>query len=258
MKLNLKLGLMAAAVALPLTFAAKDAHALAVGVELALLVDVSGSVDGSEYSLQKNGYINAFNNPALITAIQNSAGGSIAVTYIEWSSSSQQIQSVDWMLVNDAASGAAFASAIGATTRPFSGGTNPDSAINFAVPLFSGNGFEGTRLVIDVSGDGSGSISSTQAARDAALAAGIDTINGIVIGGSTGVEDFYNDSIKAGDGAFVIAVDSFDDFNDAILQKLTREITQDPDPIPEPTTMLTFAVGAVAAGWLSRRRRRTA
>ncbi len=36
-----------------------------VGLELALLVDVSGSVDSTEYNLQKGGYINAFQNPTV-------------------------------------------------------------------------------------------------------------------------------------------------------------------------------------------------
>ncbi|WP_409559305.1 DUF1194 domain-containing protein, partial [Accumulibacter sp.] len=38
------------------------ANAVPVGLELVLLVDVSGSVDATEYALQKTGYVNAFNS----------------------------------------------------------------------------------------------------------------------------------------------------------------------------------------------------
>jgi len=48
-----------------------------------LLVDVSGSVDASEYSLQKTGYVNAFKDAAVQDAIAGLDKG-IAVTYAEW------------------------------------------------------------------------------------------------------------------------------------------------------------------------------
>ena len=35
-----------------------------VGLDLSLLVDVSGSVDSTEFNLQKTGYVNAFSNAA--------------------------------------------------------------------------------------------------------------------------------------------------------------------------------------------------
>ena len=41
---------------------AGQASATAVGLELMLLVDVSGSVNSTEYGLQKTGYVNAFNS----------------------------------------------------------------------------------------------------------------------------------------------------------------------------------------------------
>ena len=46
--------------------AAAPSQAVPVDTELALLVDVSGSVSGAEFNLQRQGYIDAFNNPAVI------------------------------------------------------------------------------------------------------------------------------------------------------------------------------------------------
>lgn len=220
----------------------------AVGVELALLIDVSGSVDSTEYALQKGGYIAAFNNAAIHAAIAATPGG-VAVTYIEWSGASQQAQLVGWTLLTDAASSSAFAAAIAATSRAFSGLTAPGSAINFAAPLFASNGFDGNRLVIDVSGDGvENDGADTSDARDAALAGGIDTINGIAIGNST-LLAWYNANIVGGTNAFGIGVDSFDDFEAAIAEKLKREIIG----TPTPAAVALFGLGLVAMGFARRR-----
>jgi hypothetical protein len=73
---------LAAAVASTTLFFAAPASAIPVALELALLVDVSGSVDAGEYALQKGGYVAAFQDPGLLAAIAGLPGG-IAVTYIE-------------------------------------------------------------------------------------------------------------------------------------------------------------------------------
>lgn len=50
--------------------ASAGAEKVSVDLELALGVDVSGSVDEEEAMLQRNGYINAFRHPAILEAIQ--------------------------------------------------------------------------------------------------------------------------------------------------------------------------------------------
>lgn len=42
------------------------AKAAPVNLELALAVDVSGSIDSTEFALQKTGYVNALNNIATL------------------------------------------------------------------------------------------------------------------------------------------------------------------------------------------------
>ncbi len=234
-------------------------YATPVGLELALLVDVSGSVDSNEFSLQQNGYRDAFLNPALVSAIQASELGSIAVTYIQWSSASQQAVKVPWTLVNDATTATTFANAVGAASRSFSGLTAPGSAINFTTPRFgtetggAANGFESLRQVIDVSGDGSQNDgASTLAARNAALAAGVDAINGLpILGSEGGLLTWYQNNIQSPNG-FTIAASSFDTFGAAILSKLTREITNG-DPLPAPSSLLLTCT-ALLALFATRRR----
>ncbi|ABA21917.1 Protein of unknown function DUF1194 [Trichormus variabilis ATCC 29413] len=218
-----------------------------VDLELSLLVDVSGSVDSTEFQLQRDGYVNAFSNPNLFNNFISKGNiGKIAVNYIYWSSTNQQQQTVGWTLIDSVAAAQNFAAAISAAPRPFSGNTGIGSAINFATPLFFNNDFEGVRKVIDVSGDGSTNIgANTAAARDAALAAGVDAINGLVIGNSTSLFNFYNNNVKGGTGSFVLQANTFQDFADTVERKLRREIVTNPQGTPEPATLIgLFGLGA--------------
>src|SRR5690606_10593272 len=151
--------------------------AVPVGLELVLLVEASDSVG---YDLQKQGYADAFNDPVLG---EGTLQHLIADAYIVWLDEQGQAQLAGSTLINDAASAGAFATAIQGISRPpFSGPAAPGSAINFAFPLFENNGFEGVRQIIIMSGGASeNGGADTSDARDAALAAGVDAIYGIVI-----------------------------------------------------------------------------
>ncbi|MBV6624508.1 MAG: DUF1194 domain-containing protein [Rivularia sp. (in: Bacteria)] len=227
-----------------------------VDIELSLLVDVSGSINASEFNLQKQGYVNVFSNASLFNNfISKGKEGKIAVNYIYWSNSTRQQEVVGWTLIDSVQASQNFANAIDAADRPFGGSTFPGSAINFAVPLFNSNQFDGERQVIDVSGDGSGNISNTTNARDNALSNGIDAINGIVIGGNSSVKAFYENNLIGGvngDGnpGFVVEADTFADFGSAIDKKIKAEIILNPPTtsIPEPASiigLLAFAAFGV-------------
>lgn len=242
--------------ALAISTTASAATLTPVDLELSLLVDVSGSVDGNEFNLQRQGYVDAFSDPDLFNNfISKGKLGKIAVNYIYWSSSYEQQQSVGWTLIDSAAASQNFAAAINGAARPFFGSTAPGSAISFATPLFSSNDFDGTRQVIDVSGDGAENDGvSTAAARNAALASGIDAINGLVIGNDSGLLDFYNNNVKGGAGAFVLQANTFQDFANTVEQKLQIEISEPPTTTPEPASLIAL-LGLGAFGVTSNLKR---
>jgi hypothetical protein len=191
-----------------------------VDLELQLLADISGSVDSTEYALQLQGYADAFKSTSVHNAITSGANGGIAVQYIEWSSN-QAVQ-LNWTLINSAASSNAFANLLAGLSRAAGLGssTGIGSAINFGKDLFASNGFTSARQVMDVSGDGTNNTGTAPAtARNAALAAGVDTINGITIG-TVGLEAYYTDNVIGGVNAFQIHADTFSDFTAGIERKL--------------------------------------
>lgn len=249
MKTKHKIPILAVAMAVAGAFAT-SAHATPVALELALLVDVSGSVDSTEYALQKTGYVDAFKNATIQANIASLTGG-IAVTYIEWSGASQQTTLVNWTHITDATSATAFANAIAGTSRAYSGLTAPGSAINYATPLFTSNTYEGARWVIDVSGDGSQNDgATTTTARDAFLTAGGDAINGLAILGESGLLTWYQNNIKGGTNAFVVAAADFDAFGDAVKSKIGREIT---GGVPAPGALALLGIGMLGLGLVRRK-----
>jgi Protein of unknown function (DUF1194) len=219
------------------SFAAVAASETPVDLELILAVDVSRSIDDQEFDLQRRGYAQALTNPRVLDAIHSGPLRAIAVTYVEWSSVEMQKQVVPWHYVNDGETAALFANQILAATRAFSAWTSLSGAIDFAVPLFENNGFEGTRRVIDISGDGiNNSGRPANEARDDAVKKYI-TINGLVImnerappspaflrQGPVPLDDFFEKNVVGGPGHFVMSASDFESFANAILNKLIREI----------------------------------
>ena len=83
------------------------------------------------------------------------AQGRIAVAYVEWATATAQDVVVDWMVVEDEASARRFGERLMAAPRRAYGSNAIGAALLKGLALIEGNGFEGWRKVIDLSGDSS-------------------------------------------------------------------------------------------------------
>lgn len=228
--------------------------ALPVTTELLLLVDVSGSINSGEFALQRSGYEAAFRDAGVIDAIENSGG--IAVCMVYWSTN--QAIAVDWTHIYDSVSSNEFADLIAATPRSSVGGsTYLARAMDYGAGLFGDNGYEGDRLVVDISGDGRDNGGrNIPASRDNLVAAGVDMINALWIQDSSLV-DYGVENVIYGEGSFSWGVNSFEEFQSAITEKIRIEIQHPepaPAPVPEASTIALLSAGLVGLGVISRKK----
>jgi len=254
-----RIGLSLVAVSLVTQTAIAQAPLPRVSIELSLLVDVSGSVNTTEYNLQKTGYVNVFNNVGFWNAFQSS-GRTLAVQYAEWSSPGLQ-SGTAWTQIGNATEAGLFASAINMFNRASSGSTAVGAALNYGVTQLNTNNFDGDRRIIDISGDGcNNSGVSAISGRDNAVLNNI-IVNGITIGTEMSdcvglsLRDWYAANVVTSTG-FLETADSFDDFNTAIERKIGRELGV--NVVPEPGTFGILAAGLLALGVVAIRRRKQA
>lgn len=233
--------LLSAALATPMLIIPRGARAMEpVDVELVLAVDVSRSVDEQEQALQFRGYANAFRDPKLIQGICGGPCGQIAVTLFTWSGWHIQEHLVPWMKIDSASSGEAVAAAIDAAPQRTWLYTSISGAMDYASRLF-GQGYEGTRKVVDISGDGVNNSGRPVAeARADALAKGI-VLNGLAVldrspqpwaAGLPPLDEYFREEVIGGPGAFLMVAEGFGSFETAVKRKIIREIAAAPPAGP--------------------------
>jgi hypothetical protein len=204
-----------------------------VDVELVIAVDVSYSMDLDELAVQREGYAQAIVSKDFLQAMKTGPNRKVAVTYFEWSASSDQKIIIPWRVIDGPESADAVAAEIMKTPVRRGSRTSISGAINFAMPLFDENPYRGLRRVIDISGDGPNNNGAPVAgARAAALEKGI-TINGLPIMvkepsyATMDIDDldlYYEDCVIGGPGSFVVAIKDRDKFKEAIRTKLILEV----------------------------------
>ena len=213
------------------------AHADGADLEIVLAADVSRSIDDAEFELQRKGYSAALTDPRVLTAIHGRANGAVAVCFIEWSGEEDQQVVVDWTEIRDEEDAGSVAAAIIAAPRSFMGRTSISAAIDFAMSRFAVAKWQANRRIIDISGDGTNNSGrAVTEARDQAVASGV-TINGLAIindkpnlGYSAhtqppgGLPAYYRQNVVGGANAFLIVVEDFNSFADAMANKLAKEI----------------------------------
>jgi hypothetical protein len=208
-----------------------------VDLLLVLAADVSRSIDDGEFNLQRKGYAAALADPRVLKAITSGPNQAIALSFVEWSSAEEQKTVVDWTVVHDGEDAAVIAAQILAAPRSFLARTAIGSAIDYSMDRLNAVPNASDRRVIDISGDGTSNAGrSVTEARDEAVAKGV-TINGLAIintqaspGFTThtqppgGLPNYYKENVIGGTGAFLLVVDNFETFADAMTRKLVSEI----------------------------------
>jgi hypothetical protein len=235
-------GFLAGALAAPLVLSrgARAAEPEPVDVELVLAVDVSRSVDAEEMEMQLRGYAAAFRDPKLVEGIAGGPLGQIAVTLFTWSDWHIQEHLVPWIKIDGPAGAERIAAAIDAAPRRTWLYTSISGAMDFAADLF-GRGYEGTRRVVDISGDGVNNSGRPIAdARRDALEKGI-VLNGLAVldrtpqpwsAGLPPLDDYFRTEVIGGPGAFLMVAEGYDAFEQAVKRKIIREIAAAPPAGP--------------------------
>lgn len=204
-----------------------------VDLELVLAVDVSYSMDLDEQRLQRDGYVEAFRDPAIINAIQSGQHGRIAVIYIEWAGWGVQEIVVPWTVIDGPATANALADRLAKSAISRQRRTSVAGALTFSGAQFGTGGFGGERRVIDVSGDGpNNSGPPVTPVRDELVAKGI-VINGLPIMlkvdpngifDIANLDEYYAACVIGGPGSFMIPIKERSEFATATRQKLLLEI----------------------------------
>ena len=225
---------VAACALLWLSAPAKSAD-IPVDLELVLAVDVSMSMDNFEKQMQLQGYVAAMRDSQVLRAIESGPHKRIAVIFVEWGGVNFQNIKVPWTLIDGNEAAIRFSEQLarrGLTALPR---TSISSAALYSAALFEDNGFNGTRRVIDISGDGPNNQGVfVHHARDAVVSRGI-TINGLPVmlraGQAPGFFDldnldvYYEDCVIGGPGAFIVRVRNAKNFARAIRRKLILEVS---------------------------------
>jgi len=233
---------LAALAAFTVFGAPAPARAETVDAAVALAADVSRSIDEDEFQLQRRGYAAAITSAQFLSVIASMPHGSVALCFIEWAGTGDQTVVVDWAVIRDRDSAAAFANRLLNAPRSSFGRTAIGDGIDFAVARLAAAKFMTERQVIDVSGDGaSNSGRPVSMARDEAVEKGI-TINGLAIinektGGEFGtflyahthppggLQRYYHDNVIGGPGSFALQIVNFDAFAQAMTDKLVAEVS---------------------------------
>ncbi len=198
--------------------------ALCCDLALVLAVDVSGSVDPTEYRTQMDGLATALRDGVVAEALLSQRA---MVTLIQWTGSSRQRQTLPWTAMNSFAAIDGLADAVEADQRIW---RNYSTAIGEALEV-SRRIFDSVpqcaRKVIDVSGDGPSNEGAEPREQHDHLRQDGITVNGLAIEtDGSDLTAYFFENLITGEGAFVETAWGFEDYPAAILRKLQRETTR--------------------------------
>lgn len=194
---------------------------------LVLGLDVSLSVDNSDFQLQRMGLARALTDPAVVQAMIAPMGNHVELAVFEWTSTFNQSLLVDWTVIDNPERLHAIAADLAEKPQGMrSGRTAIGAAMLYARDLLQGRAHCLNRTV-DISGDGPSNTGPlAEVAKRAMQADGI-TVNALVIEDDAfpGLQGYFRDQVITGPGAFVQTARGFADYRRAMVRKLLREVT---------------------------------
>lgn len=212
-----------AALALSGLLSVAPALALACDTALILTIDVSNSVDLTEYRLQIDGLADALQDPAVRDTM---VAGNTTIAVVQWSGADKQEISIPWTTVRTGLDVAALSRRARLLERAFVlSDTAPAETIYFSLGMFD-DVPQCARRVIDISGDGTPNAGAdVRRARSVAEQNGV-TINAIAIESmGLAITNFFRGSVITRDG-FVMTARTHREYPQTIRAKILREISR--------------------------------
>ncbi len=214
-----------------LMLGASSPRAECADLALVLAIDASGSIVAPEFTLQQQGYAQAFRDPQVQSAL--AAAGMVDVGVVLWGDTAFAPQVMPMQRIRNADDANVLSQRIASIDRQVTGSTGIGLGVAAAVDLLQAPGRCDVRQIINVSGDGRESLDPFPdprrhvplvVARKRAEDLGI-TINALaILTDEPDLADWYEKRLITGPGSFVMQVESFDSFAGAIERKLAREI----------------------------------
>lgn len=190
---------------------------------LALAVDVSGSVDAREYSIQMRGLAAGLRDGVVAEALVKAQA---QLALVQWTGTSRQAMVIGWRQMRTFQDVEDFADQVAATPRAWRNySTAIGEALRYTLAQVAAAP-DCERYVIDVSGDGSSNEGVEPRLVQAALRAAGVTVNALVIeGAEEDLTGYFWENVITGEGSFVVTAQGFADYAAKMRIKLRRETT---------------------------------
>lgn len=252
-----------------LMLSALPVSAIAVDTELVLMVDAQ--TGQSDFNLILESVASSFEQQSFQDAVLNGQTGKMAASVWLYNLSGEQV-GLSWTEISSVQDMYNFAQNVRAISYPISGGNvSYASALTTAANQLASNNFTGTTRQITLIDDATGFWTpdpvGTQAARNAALASGVDVINAIAFDAQYAVHvvsGYYNDNVVSANGILSVVatpqggLKSSADIN-AIITSVSGNVaaptvaaTGAINAVPEPSSFVLLGLGSL----LAMRRRR--
>ena len=196
--------------------------------DLALIIalDCSASVSVESFGLMASGCAAGLRDPDVVAGLLGGPLGGTLCALLIWSGPGAQEVLVDWTRLSSPEALTAFASEVENVPRTIrAGATAIGEALRACEALLLAAPAGVTRVVIDLVGDGKSNQGILPSVMRDRLVAGGVTINGLcVLHDEPDLLAHYQAEVIGGPASFAMTCQDFSEFEEAMRQKLRREI----------------------------------